>query len=365
MRLLAKILPLLGTTTGAIALVYERPTDRTDLPNRIPEAPPYVRSEAEALPPPYEEYWRTQAHPGQCRSCHQKIFDQWNGSMMSNSWRDPVWRAAFLLLSRGVSTDGNCAIPAPPDGTQKASYNPFAKSDACASEFDTGKGTYEVSRPGSLLDAFCSRCHMPTNYVDNVPLHRTGFDADTATEWGKPDPGFNPTSDNGTGFAFATVDAQLRNTESGKTGIFCAVCHSFAATRETPFHNYARSGTEYVPASGEAARAELLPPGERDAFGVADPSTRNLGYGIGAGAYRLSPHAITAGERFGPLASTDPPRAVDENTSGVFGLPVPYQRMTPSTHAGFHQAMFVRSEMCAACHDVTNALPIKTGWAGG
>ena len=38
------------------------------------------------------------------------------------------------------------------------------------------------------------------------------------------------------------------NTESGKTGIFCAICHSYTATRDTPFHNYARGGQEYVEA---------------------------------------------------------------------------------------------------------------------
>ena len=43
-----------------------------------------------------------------CQTCHQKIFDEWNGSMMSNSWRDPAWRAAFLLLSRATSANGEC-----------------------------------------------------------------------------------------------------------------------------------------------------------------------------------------------------------------------------------------------------------------
>ena len=61
-----------------------------DLPNRIPEAAPYVTAEASVFPPPYEDYWKTQNNPGQCQTCHQKIFDEWNGSMMSNSWRDPI-----------------------------------------------------------------------------------------------------------------------------------------------------------------------------------------------------------------------------------------------------------------------------------
>ncbi len=339
-----------------------------DLPNRMPEAAPYITAEATVFPPPYEEYWKTQNNPGQCQTCHQKIFDEWNGSMMSNSWRDPVWRGAFLLLARAVSTNGECDTPAPPDGTAKASHNPFARHGECVSDFDIGTETVTLSRPGSLLDAFCSRCHMPTNYLDNVPLRNVTMDAKTGLESAPADTRFNPTSDNHTGIAFATLDEQFRNTESGKTGIFCAICHSFAATRDTPFHNYERGGTEYVPAVGLESRSDLLPLAQQDLFNVADPTKRNLGYSIGAGSFRLSPHAIVFPERFGPLAANPGPTATDVNTSSVFGENIPYQQLDSSKHKGYHQTMFVRAEMCAACHDVTNALPIKNKlgkWAGG
>src|SRR6185503_18589928 len=150
------------------------------------------------------ELWQTQNHPGQCASCHQKIFDEWNGSMMSNSWRDPVWRAAFLLLARATSTHGECDTPTPPDHTAKAAHNPFAVAGKCASTFDLGDRQLTLSRPGSLLDAFCSRCHMPTNYIDNVPLRNVGRGAG-GIEAAQVDLAFNPTSDNGTGIAFATL----------------------------------------------------------------------------------------------------------------------------------------------------------------
>jgi hypothetical protein len=363
-RVVLHVTVMVVAAGGVTALVHRPPGDRRDLPNRIPEAAPYVTAEAQIYPPPYEEYWQTQNHPGQCQSCHQRIFDEWNGSMMSNSWRDPVWRAAFLLLSRAVSTHGNCDTPQPPDGSPRATPNPFARPGTCASRFDIGTGVHEVSRPGSLLDGFCSRCHMPTNYIDNVPLRTVHQDPRTGIESAPVDPNFNPTSDNGTGIAFATVDRQLRNTESGKTGIFCAICHSFTATRDTPFHNYPRSGQEYRPAVGTQARSLLVEP---DLFAVADPAAPNLGYGIGAGAYRLSAHAIAFPERFGPLASSPGP-GLDLNTSQVFRQDIPYQTMEQSKHRGYHQAMFVRAEMCAACHDVTNALPIKNKlgrWVGG
>jgi hypothetical protein len=168
--------------------------------------------------------------------------------------------------------------------------------------------------------------------------------------------------------AFATLDSQFRNTESGKTGIFCAVCHSYVATRDTPYHNYARGGTEYVPAVGTTSRSDLLPAAMQDMFEVADPKKRNLGYSIGAGSFRLSPHAIGYPDRFGPLAANESPVEEDVNTAEVFGQKIAFQHMDSSKHKGYHQAMYVRSEMCAACHDVTNALPIKNQlgkWVGG
>ncbi len=362
-----KIAVFLGTIAAASAVVYWPEENRSEVPNRIPEAAPYITTEAQVFPPPYEEYWQTQNHPGQCQSCHQQIFEQWNGSMMSNAWRDPVWRAAFLLLARGVSTHGDCDTPAPPDGTAKAKHNPFAKAGTCSSEFNIGTRSYTVSRSGSLLDAFCSRCHMPTNYIDNVPLRSVKLDAN-GLEAAPVDPNFDPTSDNGSGIAFATLESQFRNTESGKSGIFCGVCHSYAATRDTPFHNYPRSGKEYEPAVGLRSRSELLPVSQQDIFRVADPGKRNLGYSIGAGSFRLSPHAICFPERFGPLTANELNDASDTNSSQVFGQNIPYQTMDSAKHKGYHQAMFVRSEMCAGCHDVTNALPIKNQlgkWVGG
>ena len=363
-----KAVTIVVTAVVAVAFVSRQKEAATDIPNRIPEAAPYLTSEAQVFPPPYEEYWATQNHPGQCANCHRKIFDEWNGSMMSNSWRDPVWRAAFLLLARAVSTNGECDTPSPPDGTPRAAHNPFAVQGRCASAFDIGSGKYTVSRPGSLLDAFCSRCHMPTNYVDNVPLRNVKTDGATGIETAIVDPKFNPTADNGTGIAFATLESQFRNTESGKAGIFCAVCHSYAATRDTPFHNYVKAPDSYVPAVGRQAREQVVLPQAIDILSVADPSKSNLGYAIGAGAYRLSPHALAFPERIGPMLSGSPPPGADTNTSSVFGHPVAWQQLDQSKHKGMHSALYVRAEMCAACHDVTNALPIKNQlgrWVGG
>ena len=361
----------LASIAAITAVAFRQPSqhDLNDLPNRIPEAAPYVVAEAQVLPPPYHSHWEAEDSPGQCQTCHQKIFDEWNGSMMSNSWRDPAWRAAFLLLSRATSANGECDTPQPPDGTPKATHNPFADKGQCSSTFNIGTQNYTVSRPGSLLDFFCSRCHMPTDYTDNIPLHNITYDSHHL-ESAPGDPNFFPTSDNGTGIAFATLESQFRNTNSGKSGIICAVCHTYAETRDTPYHNYERSQSSYAPAPSTRSRSDLFasvgkPP---DIFNVPDNAKRNLGYSIGAGAYRLSPHAIVFPERFGPLAASKPPDPVDHYTSGIFGQTIDYQQIDSAKHKGYHQAMFIRAEMCAACHDVTSALPIKNSigkWVGG
>src|SRR5262249_5377842 len=158
------------------------------------------------------------------------------------------------------------------------------------------------------------------------------IDPATGIESAPADPNFNPTSDNGTGIAFATLDSQFRNTESGKTGIFCAICHTNSATRDTPFHNYERGGAEYFPAVGTEARDDLEHVSKQELLKVAHNANRNLAYSTAAGAYRLSPHAIVAGERFGPLAANTPPSPLDSNTSTVFGMDVAYQHMDPSKH---------------------------------
>src|SRR5262245_12790309 len=94
-----KVLVLAATAISVCAAVYEPAHDLGELPNRIPEEPPYVTAEARFFAPPFEDYWKSVNHPGQCQSCHARIFEEWNGSMMANAWRDPAWRGAFLLAA--------------------------------------------------------------------------------------------------------------------------------------------------------------------------------------------------------------------------------------------------------------------------
>ena len=358
------------TVMATVALVYPAAPAGGELANRIPEAPPYVTSEAALIGPPFEEYWTTTDHPAQCQNCHKRIFDEWKGSMMANAWRDPAWRAAFLLSARQISSHGNCDTPPPPDGTAKARHNPFAEGEECISAFDLGAGRQRLARSGSLVDGFCSRCHMPTNYVDNVPLHNVTVDSATGLEHGALDVRFNPTSDNATGLAFATLDSQFRNTDSGKSGVACMVCHSLAETRNTPYHNWARSrgSSGYVPVPGSQSRAQLLGASQRDMLDVPEPNDPSLGYSVGAGSYRLSPHAIAFPERLGPLVSAQHAAEPDSYLAGVFKRPASAEPMNAPKHEGYRQVLATRAEFCSTCHDVTNQLTIKNAlgkWVGG
>jgi len=360
----------LATVTVLITAVHRPPADPW-LDNRIPEPAPYTVSEARHLAPPYEESWETTQNPGTCGTCHARVFEGWNGSMMANSWRDPAWRAAFLLLARSTATDGDCDAPNPPDGSERASHNPFA-GEGCTSTFDLGDGERTFARSGSLLDGFCSRCHMPTNYMDNIPLQNVTVDS-SGDEDAVLNPWFDPTSDNHTGLAFATDEARFRNTETGKRGLFCGVCHSMAESRHTPFANYPVDDRAYVAADGTQARRVLLEegilePDEMEPHAPSAPDQPNLGYGVGAGAFRLSPNAIVHGTTFGPLTAGATAGEIDPYTSAVFGIELRHEEGIFQKHDGVQHAKFQRAEMCATCHDVTNRLTLKNElgyWVGG
>lgn len=363
-RVLARSSAMLLVLAGAHA-AHAR---HGELPNRIPEPAPYNVSEAQFYPPPFEAKWEGANNPGVCSNCHDRIWNEWNGSMMSNSWRDPAWRGAFLLIARLTATDGNCDTPTPPDGTPRALLNPFANAD-CSSTFNLGTASHTMTGSGSLLDGFCSRCHMPANYADNIPLANVTIDSPSGVEHGLVNPTFDPTSANGTGLAYATLASQFRNTPPGQRGVFCEICHTITESRETPYHNYPRTGTEYVPALGTSPRASLLANADQDRMTVADPASLSLGYAVGAGSYRFSPHAIGQPERFGPLSWNNYTATLDPYVSSVFNVNAYYgQGQFSGKHDGFRQVLFERAEFCAACHDVTNPLTIKNTlgrWTGG
>jgi len=396
-----------GAIIGLVGFISQAQARHGELPNRIAEPAPYNLQEAGFFggftghAPPFENDWNTVNNPGQCSGCHDRIFSEWNGSMMANAWRDPAWQAVFLLTARATATDG-CgdvlenlnAQGQALDGTEAYAcndLNPFA-IDGTSSRFNLGGGaTSTTTESGSLFDDFCSRCHMPTNYVDAVPLAGVNIDdlGDGSNfEHAAVIPNYDPTSSNGTNRAYATVidsaQSLYRNTQSGKRGIFCAVCHTNAESKRTPYSTYVQSGVEYIPSQGSGSRSSIL--GNAGNVGsIPDANSPNLGYGIGAGAWRLSPNAINRPARFGPIWN-GAVGGVDPYISDVFDTTIANQDRFAGGgghggrrggggggghhggHEGYYHVKFERSEFCGACHDVTNPVTILNPldkWVGG
>lgn len=265
--------------------------------------------------------------------------------------------------------------------------NPFANAND-TSTFNMGASTATYTGSGSLMDDFCSRCHMPTNYVDATTS--VSSDSPSGMEHGHISPTFDPTAtgtatavDPFTGhtvkesFAERLDGTRAVNSNSGKAGIVCEVCHTMVGSRYTPYHYYNKTGTDYFPATKSAARwdaANGLTVTQQDMLTAPDATSRNLGYAIGAGAFQLSPHALAQPERFGNLSWNNFSTTVDTYISDVFsggGVTRTYyflQANPPGKHDTFYQVKFERAEFCAACHDVTNPATIKNDagkWVGG
>src|SRR5689334_18305970 len=97
---------VLGAALAGLLIVVLRtaPPSVHALPEALPVSPPYLQAETRDAATPLEKHFEGRLNPGKCATCHSKVFQQWNGSMMSNAWRDPAWRGAFYLVSRLTST---------------------------------------------------------------------------------------------------------------------------------------------------------------------------------------------------------------------------------------------------------------------
>lgn len=152
--------------------------------------------------------------PEVCSGCHMDIYNQWNGSMHSNSWTDPVYRAALDLMSKesGGKTDNFCMGCHTPIGvvTKEATpggrgmsevANKGVQCDVChniSSTSGIGNGSYVLTpklhgRPlkfGPRKDAvspfhdtaysklhtqseMCGDCHDVTHPFNRLPIERT------------------------------------------------------------------------------------------------------------------------------------------------------------------------------------------------
>jgi hypothetical protein len=152
--------------------------------------------------------------PEVCGGCHGEIYTQWNGSMHSNAWTDPVYRAALNLVSAasGGKVDNFCMGCHTPIGVVTREATPTAKGMSAVAERGVqcevchnisrssgiGNGSYVLTprlhgRPlqfGPFDDAvspyhdtaysklhtqseFCGQCHDVTHPFSHVALERT------------------------------------------------------------------------------------------------------------------------------------------------------------------------------------------------
>lgn len=152
--------------------------------------------------------------PEVCGGCHVEIYAQWNGSMHSNAWTDPIYRAALNLVSAasGGKADNFCMGCHTPIGVVTGEATPGGKGMSAVAERGVqcevchnisrssgiGNGAYVLTpqlhgRPlkfGPFKDAispyhdtaysklhtqseFCGQCHDVSHPFNRVAIERT------------------------------------------------------------------------------------------------------------------------------------------------------------------------------------------------
>jgi hypothetical protein len=152
--------------------------------------------------------------PEVCSTCHAEIFAQWRGSMHSNAWFDPVYRAALNMISSATGGRADrfcegCHTPigvvskeARPDGAgMSAVANSGVQCEFCHNVSSTsgiGNGSYVLTpklhgrslKLGPYRDAIspyhdtaysklhtkselCGDCHNVTHPFNDLPIERT------------------------------------------------------------------------------------------------------------------------------------------------------------------------------------------------
>jgi Cytochrome c554 and c-prime len=152
--------------------------------------------------------------PETCGGCHSEIYQQWNGSMHSNSWKDPVYRAVLKLASSGTQGQVNklCMGCHTPIGVTTGEANPAGTNMSAISErgvqcefchnvssargignapfvltprlfgrplkfgpFKDAVSPYHDTTYSELhtKSAFCGMCHNVTHPFTAVPIERT------------------------------------------------------------------------------------------------------------------------------------------------------------------------------------------------
>ena len=152
--------------------------------------------------------------PEVCGGCHTEIYKQWNGSMHSQAWKDPIYRAALNVASKNTKgkVDKLCMGCHTPIGVLTGEASPLGKGmsevaekgvscEVCHNISDTkgiGNGAFVLTpklygsplKFGPFKDSvspyhdtayselhtkseFCGQCHNVTHPFNQVPIERT------------------------------------------------------------------------------------------------------------------------------------------------------------------------------------------------
>ena len=148
--------------------------------------------------------------PEVCESCHSEIFEQWNGSMHSKAFVDPVWRAATKLFFKEAKTAGE-----------------ILEMKACVKcHTPLGFRSYAISSPADDYDKlaelpaqgiFCNWCH---NISEVKHLGDAGYEVDPGGGEDDPSTMLGPRKDSDSPF-HPTKYSELHTKSE-----FCGLCHN-------------------------------------------------------------------------------------------------------------------------------------------
>ncbi len=148
--------------------------------------------------------------PEVCESCHSEIFEQWNGSMHSKAFVDPVWRAATKLFFKEAKTAGE-----------------VLEMKACVKcHTPLGFRSYAISSPADDYDKlaelpaqgiFCNWCH---NISEVKHLGDAGYEVEPGGGEDDPSTMLGPRKDSDSPF-HPTKYSELHTKSE-----FCGLCHN-------------------------------------------------------------------------------------------------------------------------------------------
>ncbi len=148
--------------------------------------------------------------PDVCEGCHSEIYSQWNGSMHSKAFVDPIWRAATKLFSK--------------EATKR---DELLEMKACVKcHTPLGFRSYSISSPEDDYDAlhelpaqgiFCNWCH---NISEVKHLGDAGYEVEPGGGEDDPSTMLGPRKDADSPF-HPTKYSEL-HTKSD----FCGLCHN-------------------------------------------------------------------------------------------------------------------------------------------